>query len=417
MKADFSWPRELRHREGAPCNLEGIDVFFDFDWNDVVGHPQTQFPFGQCLARRVREECPDDLTPALLLTDCDAVEEKPIEGDGFYAVVINLRRYLTLANNDASAAYFGDSYGGGLTRISELDAVAGMSAAEIDALVSAKLTREGIERWVGTNMTRIEALQEIIAAAGVEQEPPSAEDVVDVIRGLEDLDPDEVAGLGTLISDPDKRSLVDFINENQLLSDDLVKSFDFAKRSRAVTDFEQMLAKNLTEAPWQDWFKENNWVLGTEFVRVLDARPIDVEHIADYLMEAYDGFLDLIEIKRPEGKSKFWADAQDHGNYIPHTELVKAITQASRYILEVEHEANSVKFLERIGGVKAIKPRCVLVFGRSQDWNDGQREAYRILNASYHNLTILTFDHVLARARRILDLTGMADDSDVVEGR
>jgi hypothetical protein len=406
MKSGFGWSVELSHRKGAPSNLEGIDVFFDFDWDEVVGHPQTQFPFGQCLARRVREECPDDLTPALLLTDLDKVEEKPIEGDGFYAVVINLRRYLTLAKTDASAAYFGDSYGGGLTRISELDAVAGMSAAEIDALVSAKLTREGIERWVGTNMTRINALQEIIAAAGLEQEPPSAEDVVDVIRGLEDLDPDEVAELGRLLSDPDKRSLVDFINENQLLSDDLVKSLDFAKRSRAVENFEQMLAKNLTEAPWQDWFKENDWVLGTEFVRVLDARPIDVEHIADYLMEAYDGFLDLIEIKRPEGKLKFWADAKDHGNYIPHTELVKAITQASRYILEVEHEANSVKFLERIGGVKAIKPRCVLIYGRSNGWNVAQREAYRVLNASYYNLTIMTYDHVLDRAKRMLSVDG-----------
>jgi hypothetical protein len=33
--------------------------------------------------------------------------------------------------------------------------------------------------------------------------------VVDVIRGLENLDPDGVAELGALLSDPDKRSLVD----------------------------------------------------------------------------------------------------------------------------------------------------------------------------------------------------------------
>jgi len=35
------------------------------------------------------------------------------------------------------------------------------------------------------------------------------------------------------------------------------------------------------------------------------------------------------------------------------------------------------------------------------DWNEKQAEAYRILNASFHNLTVLTYDHVLARARRI----------------
>ena len=28
-------------------------------------------------------------------------------------------------------------------------------------------------------------------------------------------------------------------------------------------------------------------------------------------------------------------------------------------------------------------------------------EAYRIFNASFHNLTVLTYDHVLARAQRI----------------
>lgn len=100
----------------------------------------------------------------------------------------------------------------------------------------------------------------------------------------------------------------------------------------------------------------------------------------------------------------FWADSLDHGNYVPHSDLVKAIAQASRYLYEVEREANSVKFLERVNQVKTIKPRCVLLFGRSHDWNDEQREAYRLLNASYHNLTVMTYDHVLARARRILDL-------------
>ena len=101
---------------------------------------------------------------------------------------------------------------------------------------------------------------------------------------------------------------------------------------------------------------------------------------------------------------QFWAEKQDHGNWVPSTDLTKAISQATRYIYEVEREANSVKFLERVGNVKTIKPRCVLIFGRSQNWRDDQKESYRILNASYHNLTIMTYDHVLDRAKRILGL-------------
>jgi hypothetical protein len=157
----------------------------------------------------------------------------------------------------------------------------------------------------------------------------------------------------------------------------------------------------LEEQRWQVWLKENSWVLGSEFVKVLDEREVDTANITDYLMQAYDGFLDIIEIKRPEGGLKFWNDTLDHGNYIPSTDLTKAITQATKYIYELEREANSLKFLEKVGNIKTIKPRCILVFGRSKDWNDDQKEAFRILNSSYHNLTIMTYDHVFLRAKKI----------------
>jgi hypothetical protein len=150
------------------------------------------------------------------------------------------------------------------------------------------------------------------------------------------------------------------------------------------------------------WFAENDWVLGSDFVRVLDERAIDTENVADYLVEAYDGFLDIIEIKRPGGVLRFWSPTTDHGNHIPSTDLVKAITQATSYIFEVEREVNSQKFFERLGGVRTVKPRCVLVFGRSHEWDDDQCMAYRILNSNYHNLSIMTYDHVLSRAKRLL---------------
>ncbi len=163
-----------------------------------------------------------------------------------------------------------------------------------------------------------------------------------------------------------------------------------------------MLKKDLVENDWQKWFEDNTWVLGSEFVRVLDERHIDVQNISDFLMQAYDGFLDVVEIKRPEGGLLFWASIRDHGNLVPSSDLTKAITQAARYIYEVEREANSVKFLNRVGGVRTVKPRGILIFGRSSDWGDDENEAYRILNSSYHNLTIMTYDHVLERAKRMV---------------
>lgn len=220
----------------------------------------------------------------------------------------------------------------------------------------------------------------------------------------EKFDQTSIEHLKAIFNNPDKKKVLNFIAQNHILTDDLIASLEAQARINAIREFEKMLEVNLLEQKWQEWFKTNSWVLGSEFVRILDEREIDTANITDYLMQAYDGFLDVIEIKRPGSDLTFWANTQDHGNYIPSSALTKAISQATKYIYEVEREANSVKFLEKIGYVKTIKPRCVLIFGRSNDWNDEQRETYRILNSSYHNLTIMTYDHVLNRAKRILNI-------------
>lgn len=220
----------------------------------------------------------------------------------------------------------------------------------------------------------------------------------------EKFDHEKVEHLKAIFADPDKQKVLDFIAKNNILPEDLIAGLQNQERASAVKEFENMLDQNLVEQKWQEWLKKNDWVLGSEFVRILDEREIDTANITDYLMQAYDGFLDIIEIKRPDGSLRYWAEAQDHGNYVPSADLIKAITQATKYIYEVEREANSVKFLERVGNVKTIKPRCILIFGSSDNWNNEQREAFRILNSSYHNLTIMTYDHVLNRAKRILGI-------------
>jgi len=208
--------------------------------------------------------------------------------------------------------------------------------------------------------------------------------------------------LKALLAAPQKDGLIQFLLDEEVVPTELAEGLRQARRLRAVHEFSEMLQQDLVESKWQRWFQENSWVLGSEFVRILDERYIDTENISDFLMEAYDGFVDVVEIKRPGGGIQFWASSLDHGNPVPSTELVKAITQANRYIYEVEREANSLKFADRLGGLRAVKPRCTLVFGRSASWDNTYAEAYRILNAGLHNLTILTYDHVLSRAERIL---------------
>lgn len=217
------------------------------------------------------------------------------------------------------------------------------------------------------------------------------------------FDPKSLVHLRAVLNDPDKQKVLSLIADLDLVPEDVVHGLESRNRLKAVETFARMIDDSSREHDWQVWFTRNSWVLGSEFVRILEDRRIDAENVADFLMQAYDGFVDVIEIKKPAPGLPFWRDRSSDAHPVPSSKLVEAITQSARYIHEIERRVNDLRFFKKHGEVKAVKPRCVLIYGRSDDWGDEQREAYRILNSSYHNLTILTYDHVLARAKRILN--------------
>ncbi len=173
-----------------------------------------------------------------------------------------------------------------------------------------------------------------------------------------------------------------------------------AKRRVAVEEFERLLSDNANEHKSQPWFQSNAWVLGSDCVRILDARKIDVTNIADFLVGAYDGRADIVELKRPG--LAFWQTEKDHDNYLPHSDLVAAIIQAQNYQFALEGELDSRKTYERLNGVPIAKPCSLLIHGRSNDWIDKQFEAERLLNPGFTNLNVITYDQVLRRAKIIM---------------
>ncbi len=192
--------------------------------------------------------------------------------------------------------------------------------------------------------------------------------------------------------------------DSGILSDNIYLAIDLIKKKQALEEFSSALSENKLESFWQDWFENNKWILGSEYLKILNERKIDTAHIADYLVKTFDGFMDIVEIKKPNGL-KFWADTKDHDNYVPSSDLIKAITQCQRYLLEIERESNSTKFLKDHQNVQVIKPRCLLIFGRSNDWGEDKQEAFRMLNASLNQISILTYDHLLLRAENILEIS------------
>lgn len=160
---ELDWDRTLQHHRGAATRLAGIDVYHEFDWRDFFLDERVQFRNGQCLARRILRDCPEGKTPALLLIDRDDIEEGARQTASHYVVVLNLPRYLELAEGDAAVSYLARALGTGITRIRGLQSLADAQPDELRALINLRLEASDIAAWAGADVTRLAALRAIVA--------------------------------------------------------------------------------------------------------------------------------------------------------------------------------------------------------------------------------------------------------------
>lgn len=158
---------------------------------------------------------------------------------------------------------------------------------------------------------------------------------------------------------------------------------------------------------WQPFLKKNRWMFGLSYFVLLDESRIDLWDTADYLFEAEDGFIDIVEIKHPH--IDFWQNDRN-GNYQkyrgflqPDEELKGAITQATNYIFQVEKKFSQPDWCRKNKCETPIKPKCTIIFGRSNNWGIEEKTAFRLLNDSLHGIEIITFDHLCGRAKKLLN--------------
>lgn len=171
----------------------------------------------------------------------------------------------------------------------------------------------------------------------------------------------------------------------QLLNDD-----------QAFSDYKNKLDVGKTEEVWQKFFESNPWILGSDFVEILSERVIDEESKTDIPVKDYDGFVNIIELKLPT--AFFWTSEN-----MPTSDLTRSIMQCARYVTEMERRMNDKKKIDSLGA-EILKPRITLIYGRSNSWEKEQKEQLRILNSSFHDIAILSYDHVLERAKKIVGL-------------
>jgi hypothetical protein len=366
------WAHPLFTRRTVQTNC---DVVFDFDWVAVIGHNQPKFSGLHDLSLAVAEfakMC--GKAPLLLVSDKADVAFDELITDSTYVAVVNINDFLACTTeHDRSALFFLSA----ISKHGSISAASSGTATPIRIQQLLKALEIGLDG-------KGDALIDVVNKGGSK-----------LTLALLDA---AVKALGKAASREDLEALTNIFSTSTASA--IADAATAAKRRVAIEEFERLLSENANEHKFQPWFQSNAWVLGSDCVRILDARKIDVSNIADFLVEAYDGRADIVELKRPA--LGFWQAEKDHDNYLPHPDLVAAIVQAQNYQFALEGEINSIKTRERLKGIPIAKPSSLLIHGRSNDWIDKQFEAQRLLNAGFANLNIITYDQVLRRAKVIM---------------
>jgi len=201
-----------------------------------------------------------------------------------------------------------------------------------------------------------------------------------------------------------------------LIDEDLAPSLVTALRGSlrirelklAVEELEGMLdAGKTAERDYQAWCEAHSWAFGLGYVDRDNLRRISAGDDIDLLLpQIVSGYRDVAELKRPD--HPVLRQDQDHKNFYWSQETSRAIGQASRYLDVLHEEARNG--LRDHPEIVAWHPRAVIVIGRTIEWPPEVHRALWTLNSRLHAIEVTTYDHLLARGRRLLEILADAPE-------
>jgi len=151
------------------------------------------------------------------------------------------------------------------------------------------------------------------------------------------------------------------------------------------------------EKIFQNWIEANLWIFVVEYIKKHDAKKIALFSEGDILMESVDGYLDLIELKRP--KHSLLKFDKSHNCHFPHPDLSQVIGQSLFYLQKLGEYKHVI---EKEYAVKVIMPRIKIIAGRNHDFNDVQKDCIRMLNSNLNSIQIITYDDLLRFGKLLL---------------
>lgn len=220
------------------------------------------------------------------------------------------------------------------------------------------------------------------------------------------------------MDDPNK-SKIKLSNKkyDEVITDDMYKelllrdqsSVDIIKKIATLRSMELGIEKlrsiiddnNIRETDIQKFLRKNIWMFGNEYTFIVEQEKINAKNILDIIPRNIENYIDVIEVKLP--KETIINLDKSHQNYYPSSSLTKAIYQTQNYIFELEKMTIDDEYKNN-NNCKIIKPKGIVLIGSKEDLTKTEKEFLRLMNSSFHNIQVITYQQLLERAENIYNL-------------
>lgn len=187
------------------------------------------------------------------------------------------------------------------------------------------------------------------------------------------------------------------LSDDILNGDQALKAEGMIQHARirlGVEKLEELVEDEEVEQEFQDHLADHKWFFGSRYVREHDRYILGKKEV-DFALESINGYLDIIELKRPQHAVVRFDDS--HDMYYPSDKLNRATAQLQNYMRKSEKKETHI--LDE-HDVRPLKPRGTVVIG--SDLNDDEREGLRVINSHLNNIEIITYNDLAERGQQML---------------
>lgn len=174
-----------------------------------------------------------------------------------------------------------------------------------------------------------------------------------------------------------------------------------------VRDFERELDAGHDESWWQNYFNKNILYFQDNYIKLIPKPNIQVvaTQFPDFAVLTSDGFLDVIEIKKPS--TDLLKEDPSRHNFYWSTELAKAISQVENYIDHITKNSDAIRSILRDEHgleLRIIKPRGLIIAGVSGSLSTSIKKVndFRLLNEGLKNIQVIPFDDLSRGVRNTM---------------